>query len=45
MGLLFSLIPLGVWVPYLLTPPPQLHNHHIRMTEHVSIPCRGVEPY
>ena len=40
LNLLFGLVLLGVWEPYLLTPHPQSHSHHTRMSERVSVTCR-----
>jgi hypothetical protein len=45
LNLLYGLVLQGVWKPCLLTPPPQSHNHHTRMSERVSVPCHEVEPY
>jgi hypothetical protein len=36
LNLLHGLVLLGVWKPYLLTPPLQSHNHHTRMSERRS---------
>jgi hypothetical protein len=35
--LLFGLVLLGVWRPYLLTAFPRSHNHHTRMCGRVSV--------
>jgi hypothetical protein len=45
LNLLYGLVLQGVWKACLLTPPPQSHSHHTRMSERVSVPCREVEPY
>ena len=41
-SLLFGLVLPGIW---MLTAPPQSHNHHTQPSERVSAICRGVEFY